>query len=44
MVRSKDVKYSSVINAERPHNGAFGSLMRKGYFERSPHPSQGEAA
>lgn len=44
VVRSKDVKYVSNINAGRPHNGAPGLLMNKGYFERPPHPSQGEAA
>lgn len=37
MVRSREVDYLKKINAGSPHNGLFGSLIKKGNFEPPPH-------
>lgn len=37
MVRSREVDYLRKINGGSPHNGLFGSLIRKDNFERPPH-------
>lgn len=37
MVRSEEVNYRRKFNADPPHNGGFGSLIKKENFERRPH-------